>query len=48
MPTIIIIEDNENIRFEISEYFKKNSFQTICPVHYQNVIDLAKRADVCK
>ena len=46
MSTILIIEDNENIRLEISEYFKKNSFHTICPTQFQNIIDLLKRADV--
>lgn len=45
MPTVLIIEDNENIRLEVSEYFKRNSYQTICPTDMKNVVDLVKRAD---
>lgn len=31
MKSICIIEDNENIRWELREFFQKNGYQTLCP-----------------
>ncbi|MDF2542580.1 MAG: DNA-binding response regulator [Herbinix sp.] len=45
MSTVLIIEDNENIRKEVSSYFELNGFFTICPVDIKNVDQLAEKAD---
>lgn len=45
MSTVLIIEDNVNIRLEVSDYFIRNGFQTICPMEIKILDQLVKRAD---
>jgi two-component system, OmpR family, response regulator protein BraR/BceR len=45
MQTILIIEDNENIRLEVSEFFRRNNFQTICTANMKKVVSSVIKAD---
>lgn len=45
MPTVLIIEDNENIREEVSAYFEKNGFQTKLPISFHITDILKEKAD---
>lgn len=45
MSTVMIIEDNENIRLEVSNYFIKNDYHTLCPVDTKSVNQLVQKAD---
>ena len=31
MNVIYIIEDNENIRWELRDFLQKNGYETVCP-----------------
>ncbi len=46
MSTVLIIEDNDNIRREVSDFFEKNGYQTICPEDFDDVCYHAQRAEV--
>lgn len=45
MPTILIIEDNDNIRTEVAAYFKSNGFNALCPEEFIYLDQLIARAD---
>jgi two-component system, OmpR family, response regulator protein BraR/BceR len=45
MQTILIIEDNENIRLEVSEFFRRNNFQTICTANMKKAVPSVIKAD---
>ncbi len=45
MPTVLIIEDNENIREEVSAYFEKNGFHTKLPISFHITDILKEKAD---
>ena len=40
MSTILIIEDNNNIRTEVSNYFISNGFYTLCPEDFSHLEQL--------
>lgn len=44
MSTILVIEDNANIRIEVSDFFRQNGYETICPQTFENVEMLADKA----
>ena len=43
---ILVIEDNENIRIEVSEFFKQNCFNVISPKVFTDIDKLAEAADI--
>lgn len=45
MATILIIEDNENIRVEVSEFFRMNGFETCSPEGFSYVEKIAVSTD---
>jgi DNA-binding response OmpR family regulator len=45
MPTVLVIEDNENIRFEVSDFFQRNGFEVYGPEDLTNILKLTAKAD---
>jgi DNA-binding response OmpR family regulator len=45
MPTVLVIEDNENIRFEVSDFFRRNGFEAYGPEDLTNIVKLTAKAD---